>query len=107
MFIILAGHYGTGKTTYVKENFLNTSAKVNLFAIIKNDYKAEIWSDRRKYIENAVTKINEVFIIDEAANFFSESKPKLDNPNEKKQLIFLGNSRKANNFIVAIYHDIG
>ena len=113
MVNILVGAMGSGKTTYLKNNWLKpTKKEVLCYALIKKDlgnYAYE--SNFKKYIDKAVLKKDTLFIIDEAKRALpkKEPDPTLFVINGKKKfdydlITWFLNSRKCNNAIFIVFH---
>lgn len=104
--ILLAGEMGSGKTTLSKEYISRTKRHNNVFALLKQDFPANVpvYTNFEKYISDAVKKSNEIFVCDEAYTVLPKNEPNPKNAHEHRLLVFLVNSRKLNNLTLWNFH---
>lgn len=109
MVNILVGDFGTGKTTYLKKNFVNRTKKDKLiYALISKDFDGlPCERNFKTYVDKAVSKKDTLFIIDEARTAIPKQEPDVSRGDFDRNLItwFL-NARKCNNFIFIVFHSL-
>lgn len=109
--LIVCGRFGSGKSTYLKTNFLNrTKKKKRAFALEKQDFvgiKCE--TDFIKMIMESTGVTDTLYVIDESAVAIPREQPDPANPKkifDKKLISWFLNARKYNNFIVLVFHSL-
>jgi len=109
MVNIVVGDFGTGKTTYLKNNFvLKTKRDTLIYALISQDFGG-LHCERnfKKYVDLAVTKSNTLFIIDEAKTAIPKQEPDVSRGDfDYKLVTWFLNARKCNNFIFIVFHSL-
>ncbi len=109
MVTIVVGDFGTGKTTYLKRNFLSRSKKPPLvYALISKDFgNSPTERNFKMYIEKASKLSNTTCIIDEAATALPRLAPDpTKNVFSYQMLAWFLNARKCNNSIFIVYHTL-
>jgi hypothetical protein len=103
--IIVVGDFGTGKTTLIKNYLLKAKGrKVKIFALVRNDYKENVYTDFKKYVYDVVNVKDTFCVIDEAKAVLPKKIPDTPKPHIERFLKFLINARKLNNFVFIVFH---
>lgn len=126
MIIPIVGMLGTGKTTLARERFIYPFVKekdILIYSTKPIDFKKPkckinlpVETDLRVFVLKAVSKVNCINIIDEAATCIPYKQPEINNlkralsQKEKEGyeglfMEWIANSREYNNLIIPIYHD--
>lgn len=108
MIVIIVGDFGAGKTTFLKEKFLNKTQKQKMvYALIKKDIGGNVYNNFKSYIGDAVKLSNTTFVVDEAATALPRKEP---DPSKGKfpleLLTWFLNARKCNNAVFIVYHTL-
>ena len=108
MIVVIVGDFGAGKTTYLKEKFLNKTVKQKMvYALIKKDIGGTVYTNFKEYIAHGVKLSNTTFIVDEAATALPRKEP---DPTKGKfpleLLTWFLNARKCNNTVFIVYHTL-
>lgn len=103
---LVIGEMGMGKSTHVKERFMDKwKREIMAYNLIADDFEGiPCIHDFDEYLDEAVYKSNTLMIVDEASTCIPEKKPNPRKPFGKKILTWFVNSRKCNNPVFIIYH---
>lgn len=109
MISVIVGSFGYGKTTYLKNTFLNKSRKEKLiYALIGQDFNEHKTIRNFKiFVDDAVKMSDTIFVVDEAKTALPQKEPDANkNPFERNLLTWFLNARKCNNNIFIVYHTL-
>lgn len=111
--IAVVGGTNEGKTTFIKNRFASQCKKKNIlcYARMRTDFSEDknikVLTNFMTFIDEANGENDTLCIIDEAFTCLPKTlHVKMDNPNHPHNKLsdFLVNSRKANRFVIIIYH---
>lgn len=109
--VIIVGDFGAGKSTYLKNNFLNkTKKKKFVYALMKRDMpNLPYYSDFVEMVSDGVKVTDSLFVIDEASTCMPREQPDTRKGGRKGEdakliLTWFLNARKCNNMIFIVYH---
>lgn len=105
LVVIVVGEMGMGKTTYIKENFLNrTKKKKIVYALVQKDFGKvdEFHNNIKSFVSSVVLKHDTINVVDEAKTAFGHKEPDVNrkDQHDRNLVVWLENSRKFNNAII-------
>lgn len=104
---IVAGRMGCGKTTFVKALMQSTDCFKAAYALVKCDYdEVTQFKDYEYFLHLMNSKTDSIFVIDEAYTCLPDALQVRTKPLDRMLAEILVNSRKYNNLIFIVFHNL-